>query len=219
MARTKPLEALSPVPGAPGLLTARKGAARMCAAALGAGGWLVYSPIDADPDAIAACADGREVRAFLAPSHFHHLGLQAWSDAFPDAAIHAPAAAIPRLEARTGLAIAPLADLPALAPGLSVLEAPGVKAGEAWLRAEGDGVTWAVCDAFATPAAPDDPPAQTTRPRGAFATMCVGDPAVYKAWALARIAADQPTQLLPAHGGAVAGPDVAARLAELVEAL
>lgn len=68
-------------------------------------------------------------------------------------------------------------------------------------------------------AAPDDPPGNAPKARGAFAAMCLGDRAAYKAWALARIAADRPARLLPAHGGAVAGPGLREGLREIVEML
>ena len=139
-------------------------------------------------------------------------------DAFPDASLSAPEGACDRLEKRLGMR--PSAIMPTLAAGMAFLFPEGLKAPEVWLRAEtADGVAWAVCDAFAGPAGADDMPAARPKPRGAFATMCLGDPPLYKAWALAQIARDQPTQLFPAHGNRVAGAELVQGLNHIVESL
>ena len=213
------LEPLRPVPGHTHLLTARKGAARMMAVQITTGGLVLYSPIpDPDDDAVAAAKALGGVAAIIAPSPFHHLGIGSWKIAFPGATVHALPGAAARLEKRLGAAPSP--DMPVMPDGIDLLTPPGLKAPEVWLRSERpNGIAWAVCDAFAGPAGPDEAPAETPKARGAFATMCIGDKAAYKDWAMTRIDLDQPTLLLPAHGNAVAGENLPGGLHAIVEAL
>ncbi|WP_298975113.1 hypothetical protein [uncultured Roseobacter sp.] len=215
----KPLDPLSLVPGSSNLFTARRGAARMMAARLADGALALYSPVPApDSEAVDAARARGGVAAIIAPSPYHHLGIAAWMDAFPEASLCAPEGACDRLEKRLG--VRPSAKMPSLVDGAAFLFPEGLKAPEVWLRAEtADGVAWAVCDAFAGPAGTDDAPATEPKARGAFATMCLGDPPRYKAWALAQIERDQPTQLFPAHGNRVAGTGLAMGLKDIVEGL
>ena len=123
-----------------------------------------------------------------------------------------------RLDKRLGYA--PLPDMAVMPDGIDFLTPPGLKAPAIWLRSEGpDGTVWAVCDAFAGPGGTEKVPAETPKARGAFATMCIGDKAAYKDWAMTRIDLDQPTLLLPAHGNAVAGENLPGGLHAIVEAL
>lgn len=213
------LEPLRPVAGHPHLLTARKGAARMMAVQIPAGGLALYSPIpDPDDDAIATATALGRVAAIIAPSPFHHLGIASWRAAFPKATIHALPGAAARLEKRLGSV--PLTDMPSMPEGIELLSPSGLKAPEVWLRSEGtNGIAWAVCDAFAGPAGADEAPAETPKARGAFATTCIGDKADYKGWAMTQIDRDHPALLLPAHGNAVAGESLPDDLRAIVETL
>lgn len=215
----KSLAPLKPVAGHPGLLTARKGAARMMAVLLKDGGLALYSPIpEPDDAAILAARDYGGVAAIIAPSPFHHLGIASWRMAFPDATFHAPEAAIPRLEKRIGAT--PVSQMPCFSKGVDFVAPRGLKASEVWLRSKGTGGTaWAVCDAFAGPTGTDDAPAESAKPRGAFASMCIGDKGAYKTWAMNQIALDNPTLLLPAHGNAVESDALSKSLRSIVEAL
>ena len=189
-------------------------------AARGADGELaLYSPIpEPGTEAIAAARAFGGVSTIIAPSPFHHLGVGDWLAAFPEASVAAPEGACDRLEKRLG--VRPSATMPSLAEGISLLLPEGLKAPEFWLRVETtDGVAWAVCDAFAGPAGMDDAPATLPKPRGAFAAMCLGDPPRYKAWALAQIEQDRPTQLFPAHGNRVAGSKLADEMKNILEGL
>ena len=216
---SKPLQPLMLVPGTNVLFTARRGAARMMAARAASGGLVLYSPIPApDPDAIAVARDLGGVSAIIAPSPFHHLGVADWLAAFPDAAVSAPEAALDRREKRLGFR--PSAEMPTFAGDVTLIIRDGLKAAEVWLRAKcADGVAWAVCDAFAGPTGTDDTPAAVPKSRGTFATMCLGDPLMYKAWALAQIERDKPVQLYSAHGNRVAGSMLAKGLKDIVEEL
>lgn len=217
-----PAQSLTPlklIAGHLDLLTARKGAARMMAVRLKEGGLVLYSPFpDPDDAAIMAARDYGGVTAIIAPSPFHYLGIASWRAAFPDATLHAPEAAISRLEKRIGKA--PISQMPMLPKGVDLVAPDGLKASEVWLRSVGTvGTAWAVCDAFAGPKGTDDAPAEIPIPRGAFASMCIGDKSAYKAWAMNQIALDNPTLLLPAHGNAVAADGLSKRLRSIVEAL
>jgi len=217
--RQRILEPLRPVGGHPNLFTARKGAARMMAVALPDAGLMLYSPVpDPTEEALDAARKLGGVGAIIAPSPFHHLGVASWHTAFPDATVHAPEGAITRLEKRLGQV--PSADLPTLPNGMAFLAPVGLKAPELWLSSQGsNGTLWAVCDAFAGPPGADDAPAEAPKARGAFATMCLGDPPAYKAWASNQIEVDSPTILLPAHGNRVEAAALPQYLSRIVEDL
>ncbi len=59
--------------------------ARMTVVRLGDGGLLVHSPSQLTPELQAAIAELGPVRALIAPNRFHHLYLNAWREAFPEA--------------------------------------------------------------------------------------------------------------------------------------
>ena len=67
---------------------------RMTVVRLSDGGLFVHSPVPLDPPTRAAVDALGVVRAVVAPSVFHHLGVRAWMDAYPDAMF----AACPGLE-------------------------------------------------------------------------------------------------------------------------
>jgi hypothetical protein len=66
--------------------------ATMTVLALGKGGLLVHSPLPLTPERRAAVDALGRVTQLYAPNTFHHLWLGDWSQAFPDAQVHAPAA-------------------------------------------------------------------------------------------------------------------------------
>ena len=218
------LEPLRPV--ANGVWTARRSAARMLAFRLTDGTLALYSPVAGLTGAFRTSVEAiGTVSVLVAPNHFHHLGLAEHAEAFGVRTIVAPADAITRLARQTDLNFEPLdAVEQRLTEGCSLRVTQGAKANEAWLSFSHDGGTaWAVCDAFAAKAAPDDPPASEPVMRGAFATTCLpkklDEREVYKAWARECITAERPTLLLPCHGGTVSAPDLPELLLALVEAL
>jgi glyoxylase-like metal-dependent hydrolase (beta-lactamase superfamily II) len=88
------------------------------------------------------------VTALVAINGFHHLGLAAWRQHFPDAKCYAPRSAIGRLLKKVpGVMFAPLAALaPLLGDGTRVLEPDGMP-GSAFAFVRGAGGTyWYVCD-------------------------------------------------------------------------
>jgi len=88
------------------------------------------------------------VAALVAINGFHHLGLPAWRQHFPDAKCYAPRSAIGRLSKKApGVMFAPLEALaPLLGDGTRVLEPDGMP-GSAFAFVRGAGGTyWYVCD-------------------------------------------------------------------------
>ncbi len=135
----------------------------------------LLSPIKGlGPDAHAALCKLGAPALLVAPNHYHHLGLEEYAAAYPDAAIIATASAAPRVHARlhppvprrlspSGLRSASprcarasracVADetrlREALPPDLALLVPPGTKNGELWLSATGArGRAWIVGDGF-----------------------------------------------------------------------
>jgi len=71
---------------------------RSVAVELHDGGLAVVSPIRTlETDAVAQLAELGPVRFLVAPNHYHHLGLAAWRERFPDARVVCAPAAHPRL--------------------------------------------------------------------------------------------------------------------------
>lgn len=218
------LEPLRPI--AANVWTARRGTARTVAFRLADGTLALYSPVAGITDGFReSVAVLGTVSVLIAPNQFHHLGLAEHAEGFAVRTIVAPTDAIPRLVRQTGLDFAPLeAVADRLSASLALHVTQGAKANEAWLSfPHVGGSGWAVCDAFAAKAAPDDPPTNEPIMRGAFAAMCLPKELqqreTYKTWARGRIAAERPTLLLPCHGGAVVAPDLPEGLLALVEAL
>ena len=161
----------------------------------------------------------------LAPNHFHFMGIA--EARTPELTCVASAVARPRLTSKCGHAFEPLEALRERLPaGVTLLEPPGLKSGEVWLRAETErGVTWAVCDAFfnvnnalsgtmglalrATGTAPG------LRIGKTFDWLVLRDKRAYRRWLEERIAEDAPRVLVPSHGDVVVDDDLPERLREL----
>jgi hypothetical protein len=116
------------------------------------GGWAVVSPpCNAPEAAYQALKEKMPVKALVASNAFHHLGLPAWKQHFPDAGIYAPAQALPRIEKQSGLSgIKPVSELAALAgPRVDFIDLPHyrTKLGELLVRARTDsGCVWYATD-------------------------------------------------------------------------
>ena len=218
----KPLLPLEPVPELIGVHRARRGAAAMAAFALREGGLAVYSPVTGlTPETIARMENLGGVRALIAPSHFHHLGLKEYLEAFPDASLFAPEAGHARLHKQTGLSFNDVAALStALSDGVEFHLPPGLKAQEVWVQARhAEQSVLAVCDAFGASAKEDGLPPSEASTRGAFKTMCLKDAELYRSWALEYFAQINITHLLPCHGARVTGPGLSQHLMTSLEDL
>lgn len=64
--------------------------ATMAAVRLGDGGVLLYSPVPLTAERRAAVEALGPVRHLYAPNLYHHLSIEAWAAALPDATVHAP---------------------------------------------------------------------------------------------------------------------------------
>lgn len=166
----------------------------------------------------------------LAPNHYHNAGLALYTREFADCIVVASATATPRLLKKTPCTIATLDALRARLPDhMSLLEPPGVRTGEVWLRAETSrGVAWVVGDAFfnmrGTPRvfvavlmrlignAPG------LRIGGSFKLLALKNSREYATWLSAQLEADNPTILIPGHGDIVESDDLPDRLRALVAA-
>lgn len=206
---------------------------RNMAVELDSGELLIYSPIvgmgDAAHQGLAALG---KPTVLLAPNHFHYCGVREHLDRYPGCRLVATITAMPRLRAKTGLDFEPISGLGlARRTGgrVDVLEPPGLKSGESWLRVRGpDGVAWLISDAFfSLQATPTGLMGLICRLTGTtpglrigrtFTTLAVADRAAYRDWLLGAIEADRPTMLVPNHGEVVRGTDLPERLAALARA-
>ncbi|HMV69428.1 MAG TPA: hypothetical protein PKA64_21480 [Myxococcota bacterium] len=214
------------------LLSARYAPARcrMITFGLADGGLCVVTPGSDTPEAQhAELARWGSPRFLLAPNHFHNMGLKSWSERYPDATIVAHPRAIPRLR-RRGLAVEDLTRLEAaLPPGARLFGPPGARQGETWVSLPtATGTAWFVTDAILNERRlPPGPLGWFMYALGFrarlmtnpfFKRLFLPDRAAYKAWVAAELERDAPTLFLPAHGTALEGEDLAARLREVTEA-
>ena len=90
----------------------------------GEGELMVLSPSGTiDDDALRELEDFGEVVALVAPNGLHRAGLPAWSAAFPQATVHAPERALPRVR-KVAPEARPLSELAGAAPeGVALLDA------------------------------------------------------------------------------------------------
>jgi hypothetical protein len=190
-------------------------------------GLLVYSPTAGltDEDRAGLVALG-EPRLFVAPNHYHHLGLPEWLARHPGVRCVASPAARPRLEKKQpGIAFADPESIE-LPPGVRLVAAP-TRSGELWLFVEtARGRALVVGDAFMNvnlpprgftgamlrliKAAPG-PAIPTT-----FTRMAVGDQAPYRAFTRQLLEAERPTLLVPCHGDPLSGPELPEQLTALM---
>ena len=173
-------------------------------------------------------AIGRPTVLF-APNHFHHLSLPRFRQKWPDAPVIASTGARPRLQKQGHQNLAPLEAAATLLPaGVSFVEPPGLKNGEAWLTVDGEGGrTWIVCDAFFNQVRPVRgfmgiglrwakiiPGLSIGQP---FRWFGIRDEPVYRAWLLDRLRAERPRRLIVSHGEPLIGDEVADRMIAVVE--
>ncbi|MBX3129069.1 MAG: hypothetical protein KF718_20300 [Polyangiaceae bacterium] len=201
---------------------------RALAQRLVGGGSLLVSPVRGTMTGSAASLEAVGAPAFaLAPNHFHYMGLAETINHYPEVRAIASGVALRRLRSKCPHDLDGLdAVRERLPAGVSLLEPPGLKTGEVWLRFESErGVGWVVSDAFfnvnralsgtmglvlrATATAPG------LRIGSTFLWLALADRQAYKRWLLARLEADAPRLLIPSHGDVVVDDDLPARLREL----
>jgi hypothetical protein len=219
MASSKNLSHFEPLTELNGVFVASKGGLRCTAIRLTDNSLCLFSPVlGLGIEALASLDALGRVSYLLAPNHYHHLGLTEYAAAFPQASLCAADGAIPRLQKLAGLEFTDLSALSARLPKtMTILEPAGLKTGEVWVRCQqGATVAWLVVDAIAGPKVTtraqrfERPEYLTT-----FPSYGVRDRDVYRAWFTGRLAADQPTLVVPCHGGVLAAADLPARLSRM----
>jgi hypothetical protein len=191
------------------------------------GGVLVHSPTWCGDGTFEALDAVGEVRAILAPNHFHHVSLPRFRTRYPGARVVATERARRRLARKGHDGLADAAELAPLLPGgARLIVCEEMKSGEAWIAwPTPDGPALIVCDAFFHAVRPLRGPRGWVLRRMKIAPgLCVGwttkalvvaDHDRFRAWATGVVAELRPAWLVPSHGAAL--HDVA--LAERVSAL
>ena len=197
----------------------------------GVDGLAVVSPsmgmTSRDFDALAAHGP---VRALIANNAYHHMGQADWRARFPEAVSYAPAGAMARLGKKSmGIPYRSLSELK-LPAHVSVDEPPGFKTGNAFLRLRTKkGSVWYTGDLLTNLQEVPPPPLRWlftwTGSAPGFRLFklgvwnMVGDRKKLRAFMLERLASDPPSIVVPAHGPAVTGGDVAAQARAQIEKL
>jgi hypothetical protein len=163
------------------------------------------------------------VRALVANNGFHWLGQAAWRKHFPDAKSFAPKSAIDRL-AKKLPQLGRFEPLEAMAPLLgdkaTIIEPPGLKAGNAFVTVRGaNGTYWYASDLLANiPKLPSNiifrllmtmtdsaPGYRLFRPA---VWLQVKDKKVVRDWIDDAMTKAAPTTVVPGHGPPVTGTDI-----------
>jgi len=205
--------------------------ARMAVIGLGGGALLVVSPADTLSDAQwDQLARWGTPRFILAPNRYHTVGITAWKERFPAAAVVAHPRAHARLRKKVpGVAIDDLAPLEAALPqGVRIFSPPMAKQGETWVSVKTrDGAAWFVTDGIVNQERlPGGPVGLFLRLVGFrtrlmvnpfFKRLFLSDKAAFKAWASAEIEKDTPALFVPSHGAPLRGLDLRARLEAAID--
>lgn len=206
----------------------RVGAARCTALRLADGGVLVVSPgATMDEFTLLELNQLGRPAVLLAPNGLHHLGIAAWRERYPWVRVLASARTRGELACRGIWDVGPLEHLAGRLPdGAAVLEPPGIRSGETWLRVSLEsGVAWVVGDALLNLASlPRGWRGVALRRAGVtpglamsplFRWLAVRDRATFGSWLTLHLEADRPRVLVPAHGEIYAAPDLPERLREI----
>ncbi|MCP5081226.1 MAG: hypothetical protein GY948_05965 [Alphaproteobacteria bacterium] len=208
----------APLPELPSVFAVRRNNLSMFALQLNTGEVCVVSPVKGLAEQVRASLSELGPVGFLfAPNHYHNLGLEEYSHAYPEAKLIAPTGAIPRLKEVTGLSFAGPDDLAlALPENTTLLDTVGLKTGESWVRVQTNGSTaWIVADAFCGPdlyGGTDGP--ELLKP---FPKFGLGDKDQYLPWLERQLTQDLPDTLIPCHGNAVQSPSLCEQVLNLVK--
>jgi hypothetical protein len=201
----------------------------------GAGdGLVVISPgNNIEEGAMGELADFGKVVALVASNGFHWLGQSSWRKRFPEARSFAPAQGIKRLSKK--MPDAKFEPLDALAPLLgdraTVVDAPGLRVGNAFATVRGkSGTYWYPSDLLSN--IPKLPPGIVFRTLMSMTNSAPGyrlfRPSVWlmvknkpalSAWIDEELAKSAPVAVVPAHGPPVTGSDLLATTKSLVAQL
>lgn len=194
---------------------------------------VIFSPpVGIDPALFRELDQHGRVTALVAPNGFHYLGLGPALEAFPQATLYAPEAAVRRVaKKQPGLTLRPLGELQEKTePRVRILDVPGFNIGEAWAIIDtSTGPLWYVSDScFNLSKLPENLAARLllkwTKSAPGLSLNGVGnlfflkDRPRFKHWFEARLAEPGPSLLVPAHGEIARDVDLGKSLKALVDA-
>jgi hypothetical protein len=193
------------------------------------GSTLLYGPLRLPAATLDAVEAMGKPSILLAPNHFHNLGIQQWSERFPNITLVAGQSALPRLATKGHIA-KPLSEVRSrVGASVEMIECEGVRNGESWLCVKSSNEsTLVVCDAFFNLTGPFKFPTSlimslTRTGPGlqfgkTFRWLAINDVARYKAWALAYLRDHASiTRVVFSHGEPLEGAHVTQRLSQLLE--
>ena len=186
-----------------------------------------------DESALDELADFGKVVALVASNAYHWLGQPQWRKRFPEVRSFAPAQGIKRLSKK--MPDARIEPLDALAPLLgdraTVVDAPGLKVGNAFATVRGQsGTYWYPSDFLSN--MPRLPPSFVFRTLVSMTNsgpgyrlfrpsvwLQVKDKPVLRKWVDEELTKSAPVAVVPAHGPPVSGPDLIASTKALIAQL
>ncbi len=217
---SKQLSRFKPIEGYNRLWSGQTATLRCTAIGLASGGICLYSPVSGlSPDILKDIQNLGEVKALLAPNHYHNKGLKEYISAFPNAYLCCSSAAKPRLQKVTGLEFEDLEKLAGDLPdGLDVLEPDGLKTGEVWIAARTDHrVAWIMTDTFSGPKGKPGHIADKVQLLGTFPKFGIADKQSYSTWLKNRVNKESPSLVIPCHGSMIQSPRLADDLKSVLE--
>jgi len=165
----------------------------------------------------------------LIPNAFHHMGVKAWRERYPQLITVAAPGALKRLQKKGHRDIQPLDRLKKELPeNISVLEPVGLGYGEVWLRVQREGeVTWIVGDAFFNYARYSKKfksrltqkilqAAPGLKMSSVVKYFLIKNRKEYKDWLMTQLDQDRPTTLVPVHGEILRDSDLPTKIRDLV---
>ncbi len=164
------------------------------------------------------------------PNSYHYMGVAAWREAFPKAALYASEKAIPRLAKKgiTHIRAAERCPVP-LSAGYQVVVPPGHRGGDLWItKSTGEQRVWITCDSFQSYERYSNQPiarmmqklmdtAPGLKMSQVVKWLLLDDRTAFKTWALRQVQADRPNVLIPSHGEVLSGDSLSKDLQALLD--
>lgn len=152
--------------------------------------------------------------SIIFPNHFHYMGVQAWLEQYPNAALYASKKAKPRLEKLGFEHIKVLEnERPALPAGYDIVVPPGHRGGDVWITktSEDGNNVWITCDSFLNYDRVSNQPIARAMQKVLGAApglkisqvikwLLLDKRRAFKPWVLEQLEKDQPSILIPSHG-------------------
>jgi hypothetical protein len=194
---------------------------------------VIFSPpVGIDPAVFRELDGYGRVTAIVAPNGFHYLGLRPALEAFPEACLYAPEAALRRVtKKQPDLRLRPLGELQERTDArVQILEVPGYSIGETWAIVDTSaGRLWYVSDScFNLRQIPYGLATrllfQWTKSGPGLSLNGIGnlfflkDRPRFKRWFEDRLAEKGPSLLVPAHGEIARASELGTSLKALIDA-